>query len=51
VDNGTNAIKLGLLALGVGPGDEVITVSNTTVVATDFTGARPVYVDVEPDTG
>ena len=49
VDNGTNALKLGLQALGVGPGDEVITVSNTaapTVVAIDGTGATPVFVDV-----
>ncbi|MGC5033513.1 DegT/DnrJ/EryC1/StrS family aminotransferase [Micromonospora sp. DT229] len=49
VDNGTNAIKLALQALGVGPGDEVITVSNTaapTVVAIDARGARPVFVDV-----
>jgi dTDP-3-amino-2,3,6-trideoxy-4-keto-D-glucose/dTDP-3-amino-3,4,6-trideoxy-alpha-D-glucose/dTDP-2,6-dideoxy-D-kanosamine transaminase len=52
VDNGTNAIKLGLQALGVGPGDEVITVSNTaapTVVAIDATGATPVFVDVHED--
>ncbi|RDG38272.1 DegT/DnrJ/EryC1/StrS family aminotransferase [Streptomyces corynorhini] len=52
VDNGTNAIKLGLQALGVGPGDEVITVSNTaapTVVAIDSTGATPVFVDVRAD--
>jgi aminotransferase EvaB len=49
VDNGTNALKLGLQALGVGPGDGVITVSNTaapTVVAIDGTGATPVFVDV-----
>lgn len=49
VDNGTNALKLALQALGVGPGDEVITVSNTaapTVVAIDGTGATPVFVDV-----
>lgn len=49
VDNGTNAIKLALQALGVGPGDEVITVSNTaapTVVAIDARGAKPVFVDV-----
>lgn len=49
VDNGTNAIKLGLQALGVGPGDEVITVSNTaapTVLAIDAVGATPVFVDV-----
>lgn len=49
VDNGTNAIVLGLQALGVKAGDEVITVSNTaapTVVAIDATGARPVFVDV-----
>ena len=45
VDNGTNAIELALQALGVGPGDEVITVSNTaapTVVAIDAVGATPV---------
>lgn len=49
VDNGTNAIKLALQAMGVGPGDEVITVSNTaapTVVAIDAIGAVPVFVDV-----
>jgi aminotransferase EvaB len=49
VDNGTNAIVLGLRALGVGAGDEVITVSNTaapTVVAIDAVGATPVFVDV-----
>jgi dTDP-3-amino-2,3,6-trideoxy-4-keto-D-glucose/dTDP-3-amino-3,4,6-trideoxy-alpha-D-glucose/dTDP-2,6-dideoxy-D-kanosamine transaminase len=49
VDNGTNAIKLALQALGIGPSDEVITVSNTaapTVVAIDAVGATPVFVDV-----
>ncbi|MEV1171252.1 DegT/DnrJ/EryC1/StrS family aminotransferase [Nonomuraea sp. NPDC049784] len=53
VDNGTNAIKLALQALGVGKGDEVITVSNTaapTVVAIDAVGAVPVFVDVHPGT-
>ncbi|MCR6488754.1 DegT/DnrJ/EryC1/StrS family aminotransferase [Amycolatopsis sp. OK19-0408] len=52
VDNGTNAVKLALQALGVGPGDEVITVSNTaapTVVAIDGTGAKPVFVDVREE--
>ncbi|WP_067826720.1 DegT/DnrJ/EryC1/StrS family aminotransferase [Actinomadura kijaniata] len=52
VDNGTNAVKLGLEALGIGPGDEVITVSNTaapTVVAIDGAGATPVFVDVRED--
>ncbi|MEV4316053.1 DegT/DnrJ/EryC1/StrS family aminotransferase [Actinocrispum sp. NPDC049592] len=52
VDNGTNALKLGLQALGIGPGDEVITVSNTaapTVVAIDAVGATPVFVDVHED--
>ncbi|WP_329241691.1 DegT/DnrJ/EryC1/StrS family aminotransferase [Actinoallomurus sp. NBC_01490] len=52
VDNGTNAVKLGLEALGVGPGDEVITVSNTaapTVVAIDGAGATPVFVDIRED--
>ncbi len=49
VDNGTNALVLALRALGVKPGDEVITVSNTaapTVVAIDQVGAVPVFVDV-----
>ncbi|MBB6421368.1 DegT/DnrJ/EryC1/StrS aminotransferase family protein [Streptomyces sp. AK010] len=53
VDNGTNALVLALRALGVGPGDEVVTVSNTaapTVVAIDAVGATPVFVDVHPDT-
>ncbi|MET7461278.1 DegT/DnrJ/EryC1/StrS family aminotransferase [Nonomuraea sp. NPDC005501] len=53
VDNGTNAVKLGLQALGVGPGDEVVTVSNTaapTVVAIDAVGATPVFVDVDAGT-
>lgn len=52
VDNGTNAVKLALEAVGVGPGDEVITVSNTaapTVVAIDGAGATPVFVDVRTD--
>jgi aminotransferase EvaB len=52
-DNGTNALVLALRALGVGPGDEVITVSNTaapTVIAIDQIGATPVFVDIHPDT-
>jgi aminotransferase EvaB len=49
VDNGTNAIELALQAMGVGRGDEVITVSNTaapTVVAIDALGAVPRFVDI-----
>lgn len=52
VDNGTNALVLALRALGVGAGDEVITVSNTaapTVVAIDAVGATPVFVDVREE--
>lgn len=52
-DNGTNAIVLALRALGVGEGDEVITVSNTaipTVSAIVTTGAIPVFVDINPRT-
>jgi aminotransferase EvaB len=52
VDNGTNAVVLGLQALGIGAGDEVITVSNTaapTVVAIDAARATPVFVDVRED--
>ena len=50
VGNGTDAVKIALLALGIGHGDEVITVSNTavpTVSAIVETGASPVFCDVE----
>lgn len=53
VNSGTDAIFLGLKALGVGQGDEVITVSNTavpTVSAIVSTGAKPVFVDICPNT-
>lgn len=52
-DNGTNAISLALKAIGVVPGDEVITVSNTaipTVSAIVTAGATPVFVDINRDT-
>jgi dTDP-4-amino-4,6-dideoxygalactose transaminase len=51
VNSGTSALHLALLALKVGPGDEVITVPNTfvaTVAAILYTGARAVLVDVDP---
>jgi dTDP-4-amino-4,6-dideoxygalactose transaminase len=51
VANGTDAIELALRGLGVGPGDEVITVSHTavaTVAAIEAAGAIPVLVDVDP---
>ena len=52
VNSGTDAIFLSLLALGIGPGDEVITVSNTfvaTIQAIVHTGATPILVDVKED--
>ena len=51
VNSGTSALHLALLAAGVGPGDEVITVSYTfvaTVAAILYTGARPILVDIDP---
>jgi dTDP-4-amino-4,6-dideoxygalactose transaminase len=51
VNSGTSALHLALLAAGVKPGDEVITVSFTfvaTAAAVLYTGARPVLVDVDP---
>ena len=51
VNTGTSALHLALLAAGVGPGDEVVTVSHTfvaTVAAIRYTGARAVFVDIDP---
>jgi dTDP-4-amino-4,6-dideoxygalactose transaminase len=53
VSSGTAALHLALLACGVGQGDEVITVPNTfaaTVEAILYTRAKPIFVDIEPDT-
>lgn len=53
MDSGTSAIELALRALGIGPGDEVITPANTfiaSVLAISYVGATPVLVDVEPGT-
>lgn len=53
VSSGTSALHLALLAAGVGAGDQVITVSMTFVATTAailYSGARPVFVDVDPVT-
>jgi len=53
LNSGTSALHLALLAAGVGPGDEVITVSMTFVATTAailYCGAKPIFVDVDPDT-
>jgi len=51
VTSGTAALFVALRALGIGQGDEVITVSNTcvpTIAAIRMTGATPVFVDIDP---
>jgi dTDP-4-amino-4,6-dideoxygalactose transaminase len=53
VDSGTSALALCLEACGVGAGDEVLTVPNTfiaTVLSISWSGARPIFVPIDPDT-
>ena len=53
LNTGTSALHLAMLALGIGPGDEVITVPMTfvaTVAAIRYANATPVLVDIDPET-
>jgi len=53
MNTGTSALHLPLLAAGVGPGHEVITTANTfiaTAEAISYTGAKPIFVDIDPAT-
>src|ERR671935_1987798 len=53
VANGTDALQLTLMALGIGPGDEVIVPTNTFVASAEavvLAGATPRFADVNPQT-
>lgn len=53
VANGTDALQIAQMAFGIGPGDEVITPGFTYIATAEtvaLLGAKPVYVDVKPDT-
>jgi len=53
LDSGMSALELGMRAMGIGPGDEVITPAGSFIAsssAISFTGAAPIWVDVEPRT-